>query len=202
MRSMIARGLRASTLAAVVALALVACGEDADGESKRSPEQAEVGFATDLLQHDAQVLALLDLARERALPAAATAALGQVQMHRAREVETLSGWLTDLSAPTPATVRDHANAGHGDDGPHAADDKTGAELPGMPDAAELTELGAASGAEFATLLADLLAELSDGAVEIADEYRDDLGGEAADLASGLAEQRSAEEELIERIAGG
>ncbi|MFS3127628.1 DUF305 domain-containing protein [Nocardioides sp. Bht2] len=198
---MIARRLRASVLATVVALALTGCGDDADGESTRTPEQAEVGFATDLLQHDAQVLALLDLARERILPAEVTTVLSEVQLHRATEVEALTTLLAELSAPTPATVRDHANVGHSEDGPHAADTETGGDLPGMPDADELNELTAADDGEFARLLAELLGELNDGAVEIADDYRGELAdGDGAELADEVAAQREAEEKLLDQLS--
>lgn len=199
MPAMTVRRVRASLVAATTALTLLAgCGDDADDSTERSAEEAQAGFASDLLQHDAQVLALLDLARERDLPADAATALSAVQMHRAAEVETLTTWLSEASMPIPATVRDHVNAGHGDHPPQAADDSTGADLPGMPDAEALERLDAAEGTEFVRLLGDLLAELSHGATELADDYGDDLrNGPLAELADGVGEQRAAESERLD-----
>ncbi|CAM3279120.1 DUF305 domain-containing protein [Nocardioides dubius] len=193
---------RTGVLITVALTLLAGCGDDEASGPQRSAEQAHSGFATDLLQHDAQVLALLDLARQSELPPSASSVIGEVQMQRAAEVETLTQWLTEASLPIPATVRDHVNAGHGDHGPQAADAETGAELPGMPDADELAELDAATGEEFLRLLADLLGELNDGATEVADDYRDELKDDTlVELADAVAEQRAADDDLLDQITG-
>lgn len=139
-------------------LGLTGCGgEDSDvhtGPGGVEFNDADVAFATQLIQQHAEELVLVDLLHTPGRQVSpALAALGeQVLSANTAEIEMMTVWLEDWERPVPATVRDHVNAGHGDE--HATD------------AAELASL---KGAAFEKAWAEAMIEHHEDAVELAEE---------------------------------
>ncbi len=104
-------------------LAVTGCGSDASNAepSSRSSvsatehNQADVTFASDMVQHHAQALSMVDLTTGRDLDPAVRALGEDIRAAQAPEIETMSDWLQTWGEEVPETVRDHAHGGHGDD---------------------------------------------------------------------------------------
>lgn len=147
---------------------------------------ADVAFASDMIAHHAQALAMVDLTTGREIDPELAALAEQIRMAQAPEIEQLTTWLTDWDRPIPETVRDHANA-HGDG-------EVDSEMPGMMSAEEMHELEESQGAEFEELWLELMIEHHEGAVEMAeDEQSDGTFAPALELA---AEIESAQQDEI------
>lgn len=162
-------------MALVAALAtlfvLTACGNDgnqdtANGSNSAIAEdeefnQADVDFATEMIQHHAQALSMVDLIDGKTVSAELTALAEQIRMAQGPEIETLVDWLQEWSQPVPETMRDHANA-HGDGSMEMDSD-----MPGMMSAEDMETLEAAQGAEFERMWLEMMIEHHEGAVEMA-----------------------------------
>ena len=116
----------ALALTAVLALSTAGCGghdgthSAAKGTSTSSAvpasepfNTADVTFATDMIQHHAQALAMVDLTQGRTLSAATASLVEAIRDAQTPEIETMTGWLQRWDRPVPATVRDHV---HGEAG--------------------------------------------------------------------------------------
>jgi uncharacterized protein (DUF305 family) len=164
-------------LAALAALlAPSACGNGGDPSSQHDTHtaaggaefnDADVEFATEMIQHHAQALAMVDLTLGRELDPEVAALAEQIRMAQSTEIEQMTTWLTDWDQPVPETVRDHANA-HGDGSAHESDD-----LPGMMSDQEMAELEAARGEEFQRRWLEMMIEHHEGAIEMAETEQDD-----------------------------
>lgn len=177
-------------------LALVGCG----GSSSESPapathtasngdvyNDADVEFATEMVQHHAEALAMVDLTRDRDVSPEVAALAEDVLTTQGPEVETMTGWLMDWDQEVPETVRDHANAhGHGDSG-HGD---------------ESNELESAQGAEFDRLWLESMIEHHEGAVEMAREQQEEGRYEpAVELAEQIETTQTEEIDQMEQLAG-
>ena len=158
-----------SLLGAVVAglcLALSGCGGSDDGTatelSSTEHNDADVQFATDMIQHHAQALAMVDLTRGRPLDPEVKRLAEDIRAAQGPEIETMVGWLTEWGEEVPDTMRDHSHAGHdmGD-----MDD----DMPGMMTSEEMAALEGASDAEFQDLWLQMMIEHHEGAVAMAKE---------------------------------
>ena len=186
-------------LALSAAFGLAACSDDRDGQDSASavPEsadhnQADVDFATSMIQHHAQALSMVDLTVGRKVSPELQALAEQIRATQGPEVEVMVDWLRDWDQPIPETIRDHVNA-HG--GGHVATD----DMPGMVSAEDLEELGTARGAEFEDLFLEMMIEHHEGAIEMAEDEREDgEHPETVDLAGTIIEDQQAE---IERMQG-
>lgn len=208
-----ARAVGALALALGLGLSLTACGDDS-GSSDTSTEvsdtehnEADVAFATDMLQHHAQALSMVDLTAGRPLDPEVQAVADQIRAAQGPEIETFTDWLTDWDEEVPATVRDHANAGHdmGEAGADDMDESMGgmdSDMPGMMSADEMSALAAAPDAEFQTMWLEMMVEHHTGAVEMATtETRDGRYRPAIDLATTIIESQSAEIETMNGLLG-
>jgi uncharacterized protein (DUF305 family) len=128
---------------------------------------ADVEFASDMIQHHAQALAMVDLTIDRQLHPAIKRLAEDVRTAHGQEIEQMTDWLQDWDRPVPETVRDHANA-HGDAGA-----ETGSDLPGMMSAQQLAALEATDGAEFEDAWLELMIEHHQGAIEVARSQQSD-----------------------------
>src|SRR5688500_4481166 len=114
MRMRTTRALAALTVG--FSLLLAGCGDDepaADTESgntRTDHNDADVVFATEMIQHHSQALAMVDLTVGRDLDPAFEGVVEAIRMAQAPEIETMTDWLTQWGEPIPATVRDHVNA--------------------------------------------------------------------------------------------
>jgi uncharacterized protein (DUF305 family) len=190
-------------LLAVVS-ASVGCGTDdvaprpvthtaAGGETYND---ADVEFASDMIQHHAQALAMVDLTIDRRLDPAINQLAEDVRMAHGQEIEQMTDWLQDWDRPIPETVRDHANA-HGDAGT-----ETGSDLPGMMSVEQLAALEASDGAEFEDAWIQLMIEHHQGAIELARTQQSD--GEhpgAVELAKSIETAQLEEVSTMEVLLG-
>lgn len=183
-----------TTLLLALAPTLTACGDDETTDEPLATETArngdvynaaDVAFATALIPLDAEALALVDMTLDRDLSPQAQAVADDISLTSTAEIEEMTTWLTNWDQPIPETVRDHVNAGHGDDG-HGDDGQGGSDGHGSE---ALDELAAADDAEFEAVFVDLIADNRAEAVEVAEaETEDGAFGPALDLARSVIER--------------
>lgn len=191
--------LRLLLPALAMPLLLASCGGDETSTDTTSDSAAEfndadVEFATGMIQHHAQALVMVDLAMGKELDPRVTALTEQIRAAQAPEIELMADWLTDWDQPVPETMRDHANA-HGG---HMED----SDMPGMMSAEELDDLAAASGPAFQEMWLEMMVEHHEGAVEMAeDEVSEGEYADAVELAEDIIESQTAEIEQMEQMLG-
>lgn len=177
---------------------LTACG----GEDPVTPEagsdlaynQADVRFATEMIQHHAQALQMVDLTLGRSLEPEVQTLAEAILGAQGPEIEMMTTWLTEWGQPIPSTSRDHVNA----DGGHDAADMP--DMPGMLNAEEMTALGTASDAEFEALWLSSMIRHHQGAITMADQQQAE--GKFPDtvaLAEAIATSQAAEIAEMERL---
>ena len=190
-----------ATIVLGLCLALSGCGRDSGGDgdtarqlSTTDHNAADVRFATDMIQHHAQALAMVDLTRGRSLEPEVTRLAEDIRATQGPEIETMVGWLTEWGEKVPATVRDHSHAGH--DMPGMAADR-----PGMMSAEELTALERVSDAEFQDMWLEMMIEHHEGAIEMAEAERSEGQFQpAVELAGAVIDAQSAEIAAMERLS--
>ena len=174
---------------------LTACGADEPEQHQQTHtaangdtfNDADVTFATDMIQHHAQALKMVDMTMGRDLDPQVEQLAEDIRTAQVGEVETMVDWLTAWEKPVPETVQDHANA-HGDG--HVEMDP----MPGMVTEEQLDDLEAARGVEFRTLWLEMMIEHHEGALEMAATAASD--GEFADtVAMAEAIQSSQQDEI-------
>ena len=185
-----------AALVAAFALTLAGCSSEESSDAGRSFNDADVTFATDMIQHHAQALSMVDLTLGRELSPQVADLAEQIRAAQAPEIETLVGRLRDWDQPVPETSRDHANA---HDGAHG---EMGADMPGMMSAEQMRELEEAPDEEFESLWLTMMIEHHQGAVEMAEQVLDEGRHPAtAALAEEIIETQRAEIETMERLLG-
>lgn len=203
------RALGALALGLTLSLGVTACGDDtassdAVGTSPTEHNDADVAFASDMIQHHAQALSMVDLTLDRPLDPEVQALAEDIRAAQAPEIETMADWLTDWREPVPETMRDHANAGHdmGDMSDTMGDMGEDADMPGMMSAEDMDELENASDADFQQLWLELMVEHHEGAVEMARTQQESGRFEpAVDLAGQIVESQTAEIATMEELLG-
>lgn len=203
--------MRAPLLAAgalTAALALTACGSDEEEQVLSDSEHSDqdVAFATDMVQHHAQALSMVDLTLERPLDPEVAALAEQVREAQAPEIELMTDWLVDWDEEVPATMRDHSNAGHGD---HSAAEALegmgedgGSGMPGMLTAEQLAALEDAGDSEFEDLWLELMIAHHEGAVEMAEQQAaEGTYRPAVELAEDVVASQTAEIEQMRALRG-
>lgn len=187
--------MRATFVVLLSLMLPVGCGSDDDTAEPTESHTAANGdvfndadatFASDMLQHHAQALAMVDLTLGRDLDPELAALAERIRSAQAPEIQVFTEWLTAWDLPIPETVRDHANA-HGDG---SAVDQ---EMPGMVGGEDMAELEAAQGTEFRRLWLQLMIEHHEGAAQMAgDEVEAGEFGPAIELAESIEESQGAE----------
>ncbi|MFB9315001.1 MULTISPECIES: DUF305 domain-containing protein [Nocardioides] len=204
------RALGATALGLTLAFTVAACGDDTGDPNSASTEpsatehnDADVTFASDMLQHHAQALSMVDLTQGRTLDPEVQAIADEIREAQAPEIESFSSWLTDWDEEVPATMRDHANADHDiDDSGDMGDSMEGmdTDMPGMMSANEMTALESAPDSEFQDMWLTMMIEHHTGAVQMANTETE--GGQykpAIDLARNIIESQSAEIETMKTL---
>lgn len=168
-------------LGLTLGLTLAGCGDDGGSDDSSGTSSAhnasDVEFASDMIQHHAQALAMVDMAVGRSLDPELETLVEAIRMAQGPEIETMSDWLQDWGEPVPATVRDHVNAddGHGGDhmdgDDHSDGDDTGLDMPGMMSEEDMADLGAAPDAAFQDMFLTMMIDHHEGAVEMAQEQQ-------------------------------
>jgi uncharacterized protein (DUF305 family) len=195
-------------LALTVALALSGCGTDEPEQVLSDTEHSDqdVAFATDMIQHHAQALSMVDLTLERPLAPDVAALAEQVRDAQAPEIELMSDWLVDWDEEVPATMRDHSNAGHGDHSAAEALEGMGqdgsSDMPGMLTADQLAELEDAGDGEFEDLWLELMIAHHEGAVQMAEQQAaEGTYRPAVELAEDVVASQTAEIEQMRELLG-
>ena len=156
--------------AAAVTLVLAVAGcSSSDSQPKSSTvdaakpyNDADITFATDMIQHHAQALEMVDMTMGRKLDPKVAALAEEIRMAQAPEIERMVDLLDEWdNQPVPETSRDHANA-HGDGGT-----EMNTTMPGMMSAVDMEALEATRGAEFQSEWLTAMIEHHQGAIEMA-----------------------------------
>ncbi|QSR29036.1 DUF305 domain-containing protein [Nocardioides sp. S5] len=195
------RTLGALSLGLTLALGATACGDDTEAARtvETSPTEhndADVAFATDMIQHHAQALSMVDLTLERPLDPEVQALAEEIRAAQAPEIETMADWLTDWDEPVPETMRDHTNAGHDmGDMSDTMDDMEdhGSDMPGMMSADDMDALEGSADADFQQMWLEMMIEHHEGAIEMARSQQ--AGGRfepAVDLAGQVIDSQTEE----------
>ena len=208
-RNRFTRALAATTLGLGLTVTAAACSsEDGGGEStaqvsSTQHNDADVAFASTMLQHHAQALSMVDLTRGRPLDREVQQLAEEIRQAQAPEIETFSDWLTDWDEEVPETMRDHANAGHGGDDGQAMEGMEGMEgMAGMMSAADMEALRDAPDRAFQTMWLEMMVEHHEGAVEMAEvETQEGRYAPAVDLAGDIAASQTEEIETMRSLLG-
>ena len=205
------RAAAAVALATALGVTLAACGDDSDGGGSPSSTQtasngdvfngADVSFASDMIQHHAQALTMVDLTAGRTLDPEVRQLADDIRAAQGPEVEEMSDWLTAWDEEVPETMRDHSNAGHdmGGDMSEQMEGMEDSDMPGMMSGDEMDELQDASDGEFQDMWLEMMVEHHEGAVEMArSEQKDGEFADAVELAKAI---ESAQEQEIEQMKG-
>ena len=197
--------LASAALAVTAALTLAACGDDAPTDQSGSSSlpqgvnEADVTFATEMIQHHAGALAMVDMTMGRTLDPQVQALAEDIRAAQTPEIETMTDWLQEWDQPVPETVRDHANA-HGDDSGDDSGDDMSSDMPGMMSAEEMSELEAMSDSEFQDAWLRAMIEHHQGAIEMSNtEIADGENADAIALAEKIASDQAAEIDLMEQM---
>lgn len=178
------------TLAAAVAAVclLSACGDgggDTVHETRTAPSgdeinDADVEFATEMIRHHAEALAMVDLTLGRELDPEVAQLAEEIRMAQSPEIEQLTSWLVDWGEPIPETVRDHANAHDG-----------GSDTAGLE---------ALDGDEFQRTWLELMIEHHEGAIEMAEsELEQGHFAPAIELADQIATSQDEEIDTMQDL---
>ena len=200
------RALGAITLILSLGFALSACGnDDGDGDtpqvSSTEHNDADVAFATDMMQHHAQALVMVDMTMSRDLDSEVHQLTDDIRAAQGPEIETFTDWDEEV----PETMRDHGNAGHdmGDmDDMGDAMEGMDTDMPGMMSADDMNSLNDAPDADFQTMWLEMMIEHHEGAVEMAqDQTEDGQYKPAIELAGDITSSQNAEIETMESLLG-
>lgn len=162
-----------------LALALTGCGGD-------DHDRADVTFATEMVQHHAQALDMVEMTEGRPLDPAVQRLADQISAAQAPEITTMSGWLEDWDEEVPDT-----GSMQGMD-----------TMPGMMSADEVTGLETASDADFQQRWLELMVEHHTGAVEMArTEQADGDFAPAIDLAGEIISSQTVELDTMRGLLG-
>jgi uncharacterized protein (DUF305 family) len=184
--------------------ALTACGgqEDEQPSETRTAangdtfNDADVAFASDMVQHHAQALQMVDMTLGRDLDPEVVRLTEEIRAAQGPEIETMTDWLTDWDQPIPETSRDHANA-HGE-----GDMEMDEDMPGMMSPDQMDELMKAPDKAFQDMWLEMMIDHHEGAVEMArTEQADGANAAAIDLAEQIESAQEAEISEMETLLG-
>jgi uncharacterized protein (DUF305 family) len=185
----------AVALAVLLAL-LVGCGDEGTAVSEGvDHNDVDVAFATDMIPHHSQALAMVDLADARDLDPAIEALTDDIRGAQAPEIELMAGWLESWGEPIPGGMGEHG-------GDHDMDGMDMDDMPGMMSADQMSALAAASDEEFADLFLAMMIEHHQGAVEMAQvEQESGQFAPAIELAEAIESSQTEEIALMEDLLG-
>ncbi|MCY7401764.1 MAG: DUF305 domain-containing protein [Nocardioides sp.] len=196
------------TLTLGLALTLTACGNDEPTNdtstqvSDTDHNDADVTFASDMIQHHAQALSMVDLTVDRSLDPEVQKLADDIRAAQGPEIETMSDWLQDWNEEIPETMRDHSNAGDGMDGMGDSMDGMESDMPGMMSGDDFDELENASDPEFETMWLEMMIEHHEGAVQMAEDQQDDGQYQPAiDLAVEIVDAQTTEIDTMKTLLG-
>lgn len=193
------KALRLAALLTAAALTLTACGTSEGSGSGQDHNAADVTFASDMIQHHAGALQMVDMTMGRDLDPEVATLADDIRAAQAPEIEQMTEWLEKWGEEVPATVRDHANA-HGGMGNGGMD--MGSDMPGMASAAELKALDKADGAQFQDMWLKMMIAHHEGAIQMAEtELADGQYQPALALAKRIKSSQQAEIDQMKQMLG-
>lgn len=216
-----ARARRTTAAALLFALAtatLAACGDDTSDDAPTAARTAangdvhngaDVEFASQMIQHHADALVMVDLTQGRDLSPEVAGLAEDVRAAQAPEIETMVDWLTAWGEDVPATSRDHVNSHMGSHGSDGEDEGEGSGMEGMEgmenmgmDPADLAALEEAEGSAFESMWLEMMVEHHEGAVAMAEAQQEEgLFPDAVALAESIEAGQGAEIEQMEQLLG-
>lgn len=203
-RKLIRRTVLAAT-AGAAALVLTACGggghdmgsmgsdpsPSASASAKAGEHNdADVDFATEMIQHHRQAIEMAEMAADRASSQEVKDLATKIKGAQDPEIKTMSGWLTSWGEEVPADMS----------GMEGHDMSSG--TPGMMSSEDMDKLEKASGAEFDKMFLDMMVQHHEGAIEMAKtEKADGKYGPATKLADDVVTAQTAEIEQMNKMLG-
>ena len=202
--------LTTAVAAGLLMFTLTSCSDDSDSDAQAKQtapngdvfNDADVEFATAMIPHHAQALAMVDMTRGRELSPEVQELTEDIQAAQGPEIEQMADWLTDWDEPIPETMRDHVNGEDDDASGHGMEgmDHEDADMPGMMTSEQLDELEGATGPEFEDMWLTMMIEHHEGAIEMAqDEQEDGEFGPATELAEAIERSQQAEIDHMEEL---
>jgi uncharacterized protein (DUF305 family) len=152
---------------------------------------ADVAFATDMIEHHAQAIQMANftIGREGLDPQVAGLA-EQIRVDQTEEIDTMSAWLEEWGEPVPET-----GFATGDGHTHSEDSGSDdhGDMPGMASGADMDALAEAPDAEFEEQWLAAMLEHHQGAVAMAEEVADaGESPEVEELADSIKADQQAE----------
>jgi uncharacterized protein (DUF305 family) len=217
-RRLIRRAALAATTG-VAALVLAACGGDSDSGSgghdmgsmnsesagpsasasasakAGTHNDADVDFATEMIQHHRQAVSMADLAADRASSQEVKDLATKIKGAQDPEIKTMSGWLTSWGEEVPEDMSSMPGMNH---------DMSSSmpDMPGMMSGEDMGKLDKASGAEFDKMFLEMMVQHHEGAVEMAKtEKAKGTYGPAVRLAEDVITAQTAEIQQMNKMLG-
>lgn len=209
-RTTTTRAIGAVALTLALGAGLNACGDDKTDADSSSADvsttehnDADVSFASDMVQHHAQALSMVDLTMDRDLDPEVHTLAEEIRSAQAPEIETMADWLSTWGEDVPETMRDHVNSGHDmGDMSDAMEDMDHGDMPGMMTAEDMDALENASDTEFQDMWLEMMIEHHEGAVEMAQDQQENGQYEpAVDLAGDVVDTQTAEIDRMKAVPG-
>lgn len=171
------------------------------GTSSTEHNDADVAFATEMIQHHAQALQMVDMTVGRDLDPDFEKLTIAIRDAQGPEIETMSDWLQDWDEEVPSTVRDHVNSHDGDgDGSMGHMGDTGMGMPGMMSQGDMDALADAPDAGFQSMWLAMMIEHHEGAIEMArTEQSEGKYEPAVELADDIEAAQSVEIETMRTL---
>jgi uncharacterized protein (DUF305 family) len=162
MEIMMRKTLVAVALLVTAGLTLTACGDDTGGDARSDDgssafNDADVTFAEQMIPHHEQAIEMAQMAQGRASSEEVLALAEGIEAAQGPEIETLQGWLETWGEDVPASGMAHSEMGH----------DTGGAMSGMMDGEQMSDLMAASGADWDQMFLEMMTEHHEGAIEMA-----------------------------------
>lgn len=188
--------------AALLATALAASTTLASCSDGSTHNDADVRFASEMIPHHAQAVAMADLTvgRKGLDPRVARLA-EQIRGAQTPEINTMTGWLKDWDEKVPRTGYAQGDGHlHSDEGMGMGDM---GDMPGMMSAEDLQRLQDARGPRFQALWLQMMVEHHRGAVEMSQtERRDGEHPAAVALAKKITTSQEGQISTMRDLAGG
>ena len=156
--------------------------------------EADVVFATMMIPHHAQAIAMADMGLRQATDPKIKALAAKIKEAQAPEIARMSGWLSGWGEPVPGTASGSDMGGMSGMGGQAG---------GMMSAQEMTDLGKASGSGFDRMWLQSMTRHHEGAVDMAKtELAKGTNPDAKKLAQSIIDSQSTEINEMKSILTG
>lgn len=184
--------------ASLLALLVTGCASESGGDDRvigSGPSRhnsADVQFATKMIPHHAQAVAMVNLALDRKVDPDLTSVADEMLMRQTGETTKMATWLQDWGKPVPRTMIDHVGHTMGD-----------TSMPGALTKAEFRRLETAQGAEFERAWLEAMIAHHEGAIQMAKSEQAEGANPAAQrLATQITRTQQAELRQLRGLLSG